>query len=261
MEYDKKLIIFGNHENYPRNPLGHVEYTQRNLLPPIDGIPDTSRTRNLASIVAVSDKFIDLVLEKVHSLSSWDICILTDQPERFSGFFYVEKYEKAVFSLGDKITFSLRMSMKFKSGVTQIDADEIENLKQDFIEDKHIYENFKCMGKSIICDNMLDILLGRCLYPHIEILNLDSDERMYVIDEKVYYMPYTEKLPDIIYHNELIKPGVDHSSIWAGGRRQIMGEGEGASLAISLFRAGVKVDLYEVSPFIGGDSCHYMDWD
>ncbi len=224
-------------------------YTQRNLLEPIDGFPDLSRKRNLASIVAVSDHYIDYALKYLHKLSSWDVCILTDKPERFEGFFYVEKYNNSVFSLGDKIIFSLRMSMKFKSGITHIDADELDAISEDFINKRHTYENFVCMSYAKICRTIrYDRLLGKMLAEHLDLLGLPEGEFLYVINEKVYYVPYTDKLPEMIYYNEIIKPSVDHAAMWQGNRRQITGEGEGASLAISLYRVGIEVEFYDVRP-------------
>lgn len=224
-------------------------YSQINLLKPVEGDKDLQRTKNLACVVAVSDPYIETALANLEKLSSWDVCILTDQPERFDGFFYVEEYKNAVFSLGDKIIFSLRMSMKFRTGVTLIDADEMEKLKQSFIDARHDYENFKCISSSDFCHvNLNERPLGKAFREHINLLGLKEGERTKVINEQCYYMPFTKKIPDVIYYNEITKPSVDHASIWGGNRRKIIGEGEGLSLYVSLYRVGIEIEFYEESP-------------
>jgi hypothetical protein len=229
----------------------HEYYNKINLLDRTFYPEDLNQTRNIACVVAVSDPYIEIALQNLFRLESWDVCILTDKPERFGDYFYIEKYESAIFSLCDKISFSLRMASKFRHGVTLIDADELMYVKQHFRDSHQKYTNFICKGTSVVCNTILNgTNLGKNLRPHIELLNLGENEYIHALDEKVIYIPYNEKLVDVRYYMDLVRPSIDHATIWDVTKGMHLGRGEGAGLAIAIKRAGLEVNFYEDDPLI-----------
>jgi len=224
-------------------------YKQINLLKDEIIGEEIFREKNVACVVAISDEYVQFALDHISRLSTWDVCVLTDQPEKFEGLFYVEKYPNAVFSLVDKILFCLKMSIKLKCGVTLIDADDIRVLKPQFIEEKQHFPNFTCIAKWIIGHVELhERLLGEVLLKHMETLELGEGEWLEAPLERVIYIPYLPELPKLVYYVEMVKPSLDYHSIWAAGKWRTLGQHEGAALIIGMLRLGLPLDLYEEIP-------------
>jgi hypothetical protein len=61
--------------------------------------------------------------------------------------------------------------------------------------------------------------------------------------EKVLYFPYIKELNQLRYYVELVKPSLEHASIWSADNNKwkTLGEGEGASLGIAMRRVGIKI--------------------
>jgi len=224
-------------------------YKQINLLKDEIIGDEMPREKNVACVVAISDDYVQFALDHISRLSTWDVCVLTDQPEKFENLFYVEKYQNAVFSLVDKILFCLRMSIKLKCGVTLIDADDIRVLKPQFIEKKQHFPNFTCISKwKIGYTELYGRPFGEVLLRHVETLELGDGQWLEAPLERVMYIPYIPELPKLIYYVEMIKPSLDYHSIWSTGKWRTLGQGEGAALIIGMMRLGLPLDLYEEVP-------------
>ena len=207
--------------------------------------------RNLACIVAISDEYVKYAVDNIHRLSNWDVCILTDQPEKFSNIFRVDYYENAVFSLVDKILYPIKIAIELKRGAVLIDADDLEDLDNDFINQLHNYQDFFCIETWTICNTVLyDRDWGKAIFKHIDLLNLPEDEFLKPPLEKVLYVPYIKELSEIRYYTEVVKPSIDHASIFELGKWKTLGQGEGAALAIALKRVGLEFKFFEKSPII-----------
>ena len=204
--------------------------------------------RNLAFITVVSDEYIDRLVEDLHFLQNWDICILTDKPHRFPNAMYVEEYTNTVFSYVDKVTFGLRMSLKFKRSGFILDADVIRNIEPDFLNNHQTYSKFTVCtywdnDKS---DNKyIEFIKNLRFYTEEYGINID---KIKPLQEQILNIPYSDKLLDILYEVERIKPILEFISLHNNDYPNL-GHGEGMALAIALEKHGMQTDIFKSNPF------------
>jgi hypothetical protein len=201
----------------------------------------------ILSLVSVGEKYIDHCLPHVERFknSGWEVHILTDNPNRFSGC-EVKLYENKIFSYFDKILFTLRLSEKFKEGVLFVDSDWIHNISDEFIS------TFKGSDKFLYYDNWPN---GETFKDYIKDPYFFNQQRFWeknnfiydnliTILEWVFYIPHTTKISDIIYDLEHIKPVFEYNSVMVDAGYSGIGNGEGLGLSYSLHKNNIKIKKF-----------------
>ena len=206
------------------------------------------KVKNLAFIVAVGDFYIDELLKNWDKLKDWDICVLTNKPEKFKHAFYVEEYKDFIFSYVQKFIFALRTSIKFKRGGFLLDADDLVQLTDTFCNTFHPYSEFHTVEywhtpRDIIKNSELGINLQKYADEfNIDLLDIDP------VCEQALYVPYSYELIKILYEIERIRPIMDYTSLF-NDHFYCLGHGEGLAFALALKIHYVKMKLFNINPF------------
>ena len=140
--------------------------------------------------------------------------------------------------------------MELRRGSMLIDADDLSLLTEDFINSNHSYDDFVCISTWTIDAVALSREWGQTISKHIDMLGLKEGEFIKPPLEKVLYFPYIKELNEIRYLVELVKPSLDHSSIWSIGKWKTLGQGEGAALGIALRKLNIDLSFFEKDPFV-----------
>ena len=201
----------------------------------------------ILSLVSVGEKYINHCLPHIERFknSGWEVHVLTDEPNRFSGC-KVKPYENKIFSYFDKILFTLRLSEKFKEGILFVDSDWIHNMSDEFIT------TFKGSDKFLYYDNWPN---GETFKDYIEDPYFFNQQRFWeknnfiyddltTILEWVIYIPYTTKISDIIYDLEHIKPVFEYNSVMVDAGYSGIGNGEGLGLSYALHKNNIKIEKF-----------------
>ena len=205
-------------------------------------------SRNLAFITVVSDEYIDRLVEDLHLLQNWDICVLTDQPHRFPNAMYVEEYTSTIFSYVDKIIFGLRMSAKFRKSGFILDADVIKNIDPTFLNNYQTFSKFTaCTYWDTNKSDTRYIEFIKNLRFFTEEYSIDID-KIKPLQEQILGIPFSDKLLDILYEVERIKPILEYISLH-NNHYPNLGHGEGIALAIALKKHGLQTDIFKSNPF------------
>jgi len=204
--------------------------------------------KNLAFIVAVSDSYINELHNNWDKLKDWDVCVLTNRPEEFKHAFYVEEYRDFIFSYVQKFTFALRACLKFQRGGFLLDADDLVQLTPNFYNNFHYYVNFHTVEywwtpRDQIKSSELGVNLQRYADEFgIDLLDIDP------VCEQAFYIPYNNKLVDILYEVERIKPIIEYTSLF-NDHFNYLGHGEGLAVALASKIHNTEIKLFDINPF------------
>ena len=200
--------------------------------------------------ISVGKSFCEKYSQKVkqHAPTDIDLIILTDHPEYFD-FCKTELYTDDAFSYFSKNTFAVELCKKYKTDVFYIDIDSFH------IVDTSIYKN-KFETTYFLYDKLWPD------FTHSEINSLPKDLLDYYelfsnlqienIHEKLFYIPYSQKI------NNLYKDLVIIKEIWdketqtsepKGNAKKYskygIGYGEGIPLSLALLMNGIITKKYQ----------------
>jgi hypothetical protein len=206
----------------------------------------------ILSLVAVGEKYVKNCEPFINSFidNGWDVHILTNQPEYFKAG-KIDVYNHKVFSYFHKLLYPLQLVEKYKDDVLYIDADWIQNISIEFPKtftkaDTFLYYGSWPNGDKYI--NYKEDLYFKPLNNFWENLGFNPNEISTML-EWIFYIPYNEKIKNIIYDVELIKPIFEYMSLMTDTGYSGIGNGEGLGLSYALYKNGIPIKTFEKSNF------------
>jgi len=200
--------------------------------------------------ICVGETFCKKYSQKVKDTApkNIDLIILTDFPQYFS-FCKTELFSDKVFSYFLKNTFSVKNCKKFKSDILYIDIDSFHLINKSFYDNQNNYNSF-----------LYDKLWPD--YPYSEIDSLPSDLIKYYkisgnlkienIHEKIFYIPYSNKIENLYKDLNVIKEIWDRETKVTkpkGNAKRYskygVGYGEGIPLSLALFMNGIITKQFD----------------
>ena len=208
---------------------------------------------NILCLCAVGNKYIQQTLDNLYRFEkgSWDIHILTDQPEKFNKVTTYE-YSNTVFSYFDKLTFSFRVMKKLKRGVVSLDADKLYLISDKFIEHIHQYEEFRYYSINRWAP-YFEHLKGNgnwnVIYNYFKYLDMDTTKLRNFWEEVLYFPFSVFSNHQINVDLETLKPIFEYRSILDGWSRPSLGEGEGIAIGFLLQKYHLKSEQFDCEVF------------
>jgi len=211
----------------------------------------------ILSIVCIGDGYINEPIKIIPQLKRfnnklWDIKILTDNPNAFS-IGEVYEYQNKIFSYFDKILFPLRLMEKYKSDVVYSDHDWLTYLTNDFVNKFNgnpnaLYpECWKYWDGSDWkqWEYLTDYNLNEYFNPLIQYWNNQNYDysKFKTIRESFLYLPYTNKVSEILCEIEKVKPIFEYMSIVGNSNYSAYGSSEGIALSYILEKFNIKLEL------------------
>ena len=210
----------------------------------------------ILAIVAVGKKYISKVKQHIpkYTQNGWDVRILTDEPDSFFDL-KTYKYSNKVFSFVDKLLFPLRLVEEHKESVLYIDADWFEFISNELIlnfkpTNEVLYFGTFSNGKylSDINSDYFEPLIN-----YFKKNEFDYNKLLLMV-EYLYQFPYTNKISDVIYDLERIKPILEYQSIIKKTYYYPnIGNAEGAALSYVLYKNNIPINLFQSKYFLKGN--------
>ena len=202
----------------------------------------------ILSLVAVGEKYVEHCKPFISNFinGGWEVHVLTDQPHRFDGC-KTETYHKKIFSYFDKLLFTLRLSEEHHEDVLYIDADWIHNISVDFPQ------NFK-KSKNVLYYTSWpngDTFENYKNDPYFSNLinywdkNNFTYSNLKTIMEWIIYIPHSDKIGDLIYDIEHIKPIFEYNSVITDTGYSGIGNGEGMALSYALNKNKIPIKKFD----------------
>ena len=204
---------------------------------------------------AVNDVFIEYAKKNIMDLQEFkqiSFIILTDKPKEFKNFNNVEtiKYSKSVFSYHDKI-FPVTWGLKKYGSIILIDSDTkihkqcvidiIENFDLDSVKNGAYVDNFwENSMEKFLEGNDEYIPYGREIMQYCDDNGLRTEEVKHIQESFLFIkeedMSKVDRFVKIWW--DLKKISEENDSVKNRGN---LGYGEGFSIAISLYNAGIMI--------------------
>ena len=205
----------------------------------------------ILSVVSVGDFYIDSCLPYLQKFKDkgYDIKILTDKPEKFIGY-ETKLYENKIFSYFDKLIFSLRLVEKYKTDVLFIDSDWFENVNDNFINsfkgstDILCYQNWE----KEIFENYINEFYWEHLRFYFNLYQIEC-RHLKIPIEWIFYFPNMDKVSNILYDLEKIKPIFDWISTVVPSQYNGNGSGEGLGLSHVLDKNKINISKFDRTLF------------
>lgn len=204
----------------------------------------------ILTLIAVGDEYIEKTLPCINKYLNhgWQVKVLTDKPYRFNGRVETYHYNKKIFTFFDKLLFPLSMAEKYREGVLYIDVDWMCEPSERFVTefkggDKFLYNNLWPHGDTFASyktDGYFSVLMD---YFYRE--NITNYDQLKTLVEVIYYIPYSEKLGDMIFDVEKIKPVFEYTSTIIDTGYSGIGNGEGLALSYVLDKHDIPMEKFE----------------
>lgn len=185
-------------------------------------------------LVACGDKYtpyISLSIEKL--FKKYDLCVLTSSPLRLNYVLDQEIFTSKIFTYFAKLTFCIRMALKYKQGVYYCDInklDELDNLSAKY-DGAFYYLRHWPVAKYF--HEMEHVQYWRKLIWFWIDRKYDY-KQLTTIEEHAFYLPYSDKLNKLEYVVEEIKPIFEYTSLTNENPYNAIGNGEGLALSYAL---------------------------
>jgi hypothetical protein len=198
-------------------------------------------------IVAVGDDYIENSIKHISKFVNrgWDVRILTDKPEVFKKRKVTTyQYKKKLFSYFDKFLFSMKIMEEEKCSVLYVDADWIQNIKRDFME------NFKPNEEFLYYDNWpeYDNRYFSIIHDYWKMIDFDNTN-LETILEWVIYFPYCEKIGKLRHDLEEMKPIFEYTSLCHNPEYIGLGNAEGLALSYVLKKNNIEIRKFNKEEF------------
>ena len=229
-----------------------------------------SKNKNTAVLLAVGEKFTDLLIENIQKFNSdlWDFHILTDQPERLKEMIIFEKYNiykyhNAIFSYFDKLLFTLRILNEKKVNVLCLDVDKLHLLSEDFKTINHDYEEFRFYSENRWAPYFSRLKNNgswNIVYKYFKYVDLDVNNIRNFWEEILYFPYQVFKNYQFLVDIETLKPIFEYRTIVDGWSRPCLGEGEGIALGYLIEKYRLECKKFDCqvfindNPFDGGEN-------
>lgn len=208
---------------------------------------------NTLCTIAVGEKYNKELVKNIKRFNPdlWDIHILTDQPELYSEYKNVFKYENKIFSYFDKLLFVARTVEAKGKGVVWVDADKIYLLDDQFLTYNHDYEHLTIYSRNRWDPYFIeDSFTGGWSVVREYFKYLDVDYRSIPnIWEEVWYLNYDNIIGKIIIDLETIKPIFEYRSILDQWPRNGYGDQEGIGLGYIAYKYDKELKYFKCEVF------------
>lgn len=199
----------------------------------------------ILALVAVGDVYIKNSLIHIDKFINrgWDVRVLTDKPEKYRRV-KTYQYKNKIFSYFDKLLFLLKIMEEEKSSVLYVDADWVQNVKRDFME------NFKGSNDFLYYDNWpeYDDEYFSIIHDYWKKIEFDN-VNLETILEWVIYFPYSEKISKLRHDLEEIKPVFEYTSLCHNTEYNGLGNAEGLGLSYILNKNGIEIKKFNKEEF------------
>lgn len=190
------------------------------------------------AIVSVGEEYCKMCEPHIERLTkNFQIEILTDNVKLFGE---VKKYyyPYKIFSYFDKILFPLKLVEKYKENVLYVDVKWLGDINDEFLlsfnknDDEFLYSDHWGMFKEDHWEKWTNFLDFKFDYfnPLYEYLGPVDFETIW---ENIIYIPYNNKISDLIYEIEKLKPVMEYMSVIGNHKYKDKGIGNGEGLALS----------------------------
>ncbi len=190
-------------------------------------------------LVACGDKYTPYIPSSIEKFSEkYDLCILTDKTNRLYGVLDQEIYTSKIFSYFDKLLFSARMALKHKQGVYYCDINKLEELDNLSVDNDR---RFYYIRPWPVADYFYEMEYEEYWRDLVWFWRSKSYnyKNLPTIEEHAFYLPYTNKLNDLLYVLEEIKPVFEYTSLSNEHPYKGIGNGEGLALSYALDVVGI----------------------
>ena len=200
----------------------------------------------ILSLVAVGEEYIKNCKPFIQKFMvfGWDVHVLTDQPEEFEC--NTEKYQNKIFSYFDKLLFTLRLGERYKQDVLFIDADWIHNISDNlpkYLEKSDHFMYYVSWPNGETFDDYIDDPYFINLIRYWDKNNFDY-HNLPTIMEWIFFMPYTNKISNLLYDIEHIKPIFEYNSVTVDTGYKGIGNGEGLALSYVLSKHKIPIKKF-----------------
>jgi len=185
-------------------------------------------------LVACGDNYTPYISSSIEKLSKkYNLCILTNISLPLYGVLNHEIYTSKIFTYFAKITFCIRMALKYKQGVYYCDINKLDEL--DNLSAKHdgVFYYLRHWPIAKYFHEMEHIHYWRKLIWFWMDRGYDYNE-LTTIEEHAFYLPYSDKLNKLEYVVEEIKPIFEFTSLTNDNPYNAIGNGEGLALSYAL---------------------------
>ena len=190
-------------------------------------------------LVACGDKYTPYISPSIEKLSEkYDLCLLTNKKNRLYGVLDQEIYTSKIFSYFDKLLFSVLMALKHKNGVYYCDINKLDELDNLSVDDDR---KFHYIRPWPVADYFYEMKYEDYWYYLVDFWKSKSYDYNNVptIEEHAFYLPYTNKLDQLLYVLEEIKPVFEYTSLSNKHPYKGIGNGEGLALSYALDVVGI----------------------
>jgi hypothetical protein len=207
----------------------------------------------ILALVLVGDQFIEEAIPYIKKYvgMGWNIEILTNKPQVFGKLenTTTHLYENKIFSYFQKILFPLKITEKYKSGVLYMDSSVLLQIPDEFILNFKECDDFLYYGTWPMTESFKCLETDPYFKYLIEFFNregVNTQEYLLPIIEWIYYIPYNQdKIYNLIFDTERIKPVFEFTSIMCGSKYVGIGSGEGLGLSYVLDKNGIKTKKFQ----------------
>ena len=185
-------------------------------------------------LVACGDKYtpyISLSIEKL--FKKYDLCVLTSSPLRLNYVLDQEIFTSKIFTYFAKLTFCIRMALKYKQGVYYCDINKLEELDNLSAKYDGAFYYLRHWPIAKYFHEMEHVQYWRKLIWFWIDRKYDY-KRLTTIEEHAFYLPYSDKLNKLEYVVEEIKPIFEYTSLTNENPYKAIGNGEGLALSYAL---------------------------
>ena len=185
-------------------------------------------------LVAVGDKYTPYISPSIEKLSEkYDLCLLTNKKNRLYGVLDQEIYTSKIFTYFAKLTFCIRMALKYKQGVYYCDINKLEELDKLSVNNDGAFYYLRHWPVAEYFHEMEHVQYWRKLIWFWMDRKYDY-KQLTTIEEHAFYLPYSDKLNKLEYVVEEIKPIFEYTSLTNDNPYKAIGNGEGLALSYAL---------------------------
>lgn len=205
-------------------------------------------------LIAFGKKYVDILLKDYNKIpNNYNLIIYTDDVNKVKNTLKnsdVREYDKKVFSYFDKITLAYNLSNEKQKSILYIDVgrlNEIPNkiwkLDLNNILDVHYLGNWGNIKTANDLINHESEYFEKTYWDNIlSYFKSNTDlKEIPTILERIFILPYTNKMKSFINEFEKLRPLFEHTSLSKENVYKGIGNGEGLAMGYSIVKTNNKL--------------------
>ena len=205
-------------------------------------------------LIAFGKKYVDILLKDYNKIpNNYNLIIYTDDVDKVKNTLKnsdVREYDKKVFSYFDKITLAYNLSNEKQKSILYIDVgrlNEIPNkiwkLDLNNILDVHYLGNWGNIKTANDLINHESEYFEKTYWDNIlSYFKSNTDlKEIPTILERIFILPYTNKMKSFINEFEKLRPLFEHTSLSKENVYKGIGNGEGLAMGYSIVKTNNKL--------------------